>query len=106
MAKFAQRVAPGSAKLEQTWELYGRLLLLYQFLEGHAVCPCDLRHGRHVGSSLAGLQVEQGPVGYVGKLRRLFVRKTPLFPKGPQLQCDRLRHHIVLLSTSEGLSPV
>src|SRR5829696_2566490 len=58
MAKFAQRVAPGSAKLEQTWELYGRLLPLRQLLDGHTVCPCDLRHGRHVGSSLALLDAE------------------------------------------------
>src|SRR5215216_3341911 len=65
-------------KLERPWELYGRLLLLHQLLDGHAVCPGDLRHGRHVGSSLARLQVDQGPVGYVGKLGRLLVRKTPL----------------------------
>src|SRR5918995_6083112 len=82
-----------SAKLERAWEVYGRLLLLYQLLKGHAVCPGDLRHGRHVRISLAGLQVDQGPVGYVGKLRRLLVRKTSLLPKKAQLQRDRSRHH-------------
>src|SRR5215213_5994068 len=82
-----------SGKLERPWESYGWLLLLHQLLEGHAVCPGDLRHRRHVGSSLAGLQVHHGPVRYVGKLGRLLLRKTALLPKSPKLQCDRFRHH-------------
>src|SRR5215217_4236602 len=94
-----------SKKLERPWESYGWLLLLHQLLEGHAVCPGDLRHRRHVGSSLAGLQGDQSPVGYVGKLCRLLARKTPLLPKNPQLQRDLSRHHIVLLTISEGRSP-
>src|SRR3712207_8228264 len=48
---------------------------------------------RSVGSSLAGLQVDQSPLRYVGKLRRLLVRKTPLLPKNSQLHCDWSRHH-------------
>src|SRR5829696_9995167 len=91
-------------KLERPWELYGRLLLLHQLLDGHAVCLGDLRHGRHVGISLARLQGDQGPVGYLGKLRRLLMRKTTLLPKNPQLHRDRSRHHCS--SRSEGRSPV
>jgi hypothetical protein len=81
----AEGRAGKSGKLERPWESYGRLLLLLQLLDGHAVCPGDLRHGRHVGRSFAGLQVVKGPVGDVGKLRRLLLRKTPLLPKNPQL---------------------
>src|SRR5215212_59698 len=92
-AKFAQRLAPGIRQIGATaWESYGRLLL-HQLLDGHAVCPGDLGHGRHVGSSLAGLQLDEGPLRYVGKLRRLLGGKTPLLPKDPQLHRDRSRHH-------------
>src|SRR5829696_1793288 len=91
------RVAPGKREIAANVESYGRLLLLHQLLHGHAVCPGDLRHGRHVGISLAGLQVDQGPVRYLGKLRCLLVRKTPLLPNDPKLQRDRSRHHCVLL---------
>src|SRR5215210_629886 len=93
-----------SSILERAWESYGRLLLLHQLLHGHAVCPGDLRHGRHVRISLASLQGDQGPVGYFGKLRRLLVRKTPLLPKNPQLHCDRSWHQYSC--RSEGPSPV
>src|SRR5918994_8016813 len=91
-----------SGKLEQALELYGRLLLPHQLLHRHAVCPSDLRHGRHVGRPLAGLQGDQGPVVDVGKLRRLLVRKTPLFPKNPQLHRDRSRHLIAPLDQRAG----
>src|SRR5215217_6702331 len=105
-AKFAQRVAPReSGKLERPWELYGRLLLPHQLLEGHAVCPGDLRHGRHIGRSLAGLQVHESPVGYVGELRRFLLRKTPLLPKNPQPHRDRSQHHCAPLD-QRGRSPV
>src|SRR5215207_71971 len=90
-----------SGKSERPWESYERLLL-HQLLEGNAVCPGDLRHGRHVGISLAGLQAEQGPGGYVGKLRRLLLRKTPLLPKNSQLHGDRCRHHITPLDRRTG----
>src|SRR5919107_5211344 len=104
-AKFAPRVAAlqESAKSERAWESYGRLLL-HQLLEGHAVCLGDLRHGRHVRRALAGLQVDEGLVVYVGKLRRLLVRKTPLLTKDPKLQRDRSRHRCS--SRSEGRSSV
>src|SRR5918995_7478270 len=67
--------------------------LLHQLLNGHAVAPGDLCQGRHVGGPLAALQVPQGREGYVGKLRRLLLRKPSLLPKNPQLHRDRSRHH-------------
>src|SRR5919106_6519540 len=91
-----------SDKLERPWESYERLLLLHQLLEGHAVCPGDLRHGRHVGISFARLQAEKGPGGYVGKLGRLLVRKTPLLPKNSQLHGDPCRHHCAPLDRRDG----
>src|SRR5919112_6810408 len=106
LRKAEVRARGRAGKAERPWQSYGRLLLflLYQLLEGHAVCPSDLRHGRQVGLSLAGLQADQGPVSYVCKLGRLLLRKTPLLPKEPKLQRDRFRHRCS--SRSEGRSSV
>src|SRR5919107_454761 len=63
---------------------------------------CEVRHGRHVWRSPAGLQADQGRLPYVSKLGRLLLRKTELLPKYPQLHRDRLRHQFSSCSKGRG----